>query len=243
MMTDTSLSLGSRVACSVMRHMAWQDGREDENDRAQLPPIEQIAAAVGCSANTLRGYLAELTEAGWVTVERSSRRASMTYWIWDSPHAPSGLYVPAASSSESERGVAQNLRDSGPVPFVGPEPSKTLETANAVSPAISDERRVYNHWRQQRGRVAARYDRPTPRRIEKIRARLKEFTDEELMRAIDGVAYDPWPDRRLHDDVPVIFRSREQVEKFLDLYEAGPGVNGRVLTPEQIATRYDEVPL
>lgn len=78
---------------------------------------------------------------------------------------------------------------------------------------------VYDHWRHARGRTSPRYRRISPKRREKIQARLREFTADELIRVIDAVAVDPWPDRARHDDIPVIFRSREQVDRFLEIHE------------------------
>jgi hypothetical protein len=75
---------------------------------------------------------------------------------------------------------------------------------------------VYDYWREKRGKTDARYaKRIAPNRRKKIAARLREFTSEELKRCIDGVALDPWEDRPRHDDLPVIFRSQEQVERFI----------------------------
>jgi hypothetical protein len=77
---------------------------------------------------------------------------------------------------------------------------------------------VYDYWREKRGKTDARYaKRIAPNRRKKIAARLREFTSEELKRCIDGVALDPWEDRPRHDDLTIIFRSQEQVEKFLAL--------------------------
>lgn len=77
--------------------------------------------------------------------------------------------------------------------------------------------RVYDHWREARGKTRSSYDKISPARKQKIQARLKEFTEEDLIQAIDNVAKDPWPDRKSHDDILVIFRSREQVERFLEM--------------------------
>lgn len=104
------------------------------------------------------------------------------------------------------------------------EKRKPLEPSGALVPMgealehrLAPWRVVYDHWRITRGKTRGNYDRPTPKRTKVINNRLQRFSPDDLMRAIDGVARDPWPDRALHDDLIVIFRSDEQVEKFLDL--------------------------
>jgi hypothetical protein len=82
---------------------------------------------------------------------------------------------------------------------------------------------IYDHWRVKLGKTDARYaNRITPNRRKKIAARLREFTSEELIRAIDGVALDPWQDRPRHNDLTIVFRTQEQVEKFIDLARGAP---------------------
>ena len=91
-----------------------------------------------------------------------------------------------------------------------------------VNGALDDVRRVYDHWRQARGKTRATYATISEGRRKKIQARLREFSADELCSAIDAVARDPWAERALHDDLTVIFRSREQVERFLEM----PALNG-----------------
>lgn len=121
--------------------------------------------------------------------------------------------------------------------------SKTLEPKtkikNTPSPNLSPEiAAVYDYWRTRCGKTHHAYQRCSPARRAKIASRLAEFTVDELKAAIDGVVSDPWEQRRLHDDITVIFRSREKVERFLEM----PGrlaENGEVLSesPAEFAAR------
>lgn len=104
--------------------------------------------------------------------------------------------------------------------------------ASPLSDSVAD---VYGYWRGSRGKTRSTYDQISEARRKKIATRLGEFSADDLKRAIDGVGCDPWPDRAKHDDVTIIFRSREQVEKFLDLADEGPARRG--LTPQEIARR------
>jgi hypothetical protein len=107
-----------------------------------------------------------------------------------------------------------------------------------------DVERVYEHWRKVCNKSRSNYQKVSPGRKQKILCRLKEFSVEELCRAIDGVARDPWNGRSLQNDLTIIFRSQEQVEKFLELAVAPLYVDGhdplckhrmkRGLTPTQL---------
>lgn len=126
------------------------------------------------------------------------------------------------------------------------ESESELKTANAVSSANSptadtdDVRTVYEVWRTERGRTNSRYAKISEARRAKIRTRLREFSVDELVRAVRGVALDPWAERPHHDDITVIFRSREQVERFLSFADEraavanGHGQSGTVRHLEKL---------
>ncbi len=124
-------------------------------------------------------------------------------------------------SGERAAHVPRSFADPTPIPTPTPKPRpKDLKTLSSTS--SPDVRVVYDFWRLERGKTNARYDRISDRREAKLKARLKEFSVEDLCNAIRGVALDPWLERSRHDDLVTIFSNREQVEKFLALYEAGP---------------------
>ena len=77
--------------------------------------------------------------------------------------------------------------------------------------------KVYEYWRQARGRTRKNYEQMSPNRRRKIETRLKEFSVDDLCQAIANVDNDPWEDRPKHDDIMVIFRNKEQVERFLEM--------------------------
>jgi hypothetical protein len=115
-------------------------------------------------------------------------------------------------------------------------PKKELYEANASSSTSVDVQAVYDHWRKARNKTDRRYDKLSDGRRSKIRARLREFSADELIRAIDAVALDPWEDRPRHDDVTVLFRSKETVDRFLEMANAPPArVNGYVSDEEKRA--------
>jgi hypothetical protein len=91
--------------------------------------------------------------------------------------------------------------------------------SNGTNGAVAE---VYAYWRDQRGKSRSNYERISPARRDKIASRLKEFTVDDLKHAIEGVSHDPWPERTQHDDLTIIFRNKEQVDKFLELYRDPP---------------------
>ncbi len=95
-------------------------------------------------------------------------------------------------------------------------------TPSSISVSTADVQTVYDHWRAARGKSNRRYDKLSDGRRAKIKSRLREFSAAELMRAIDAVALDPWEDRPRYDDLTVLFRSHEQVERFLGFAETSP---------------------
>lgn len=104
-----------------------------------------------------------------------------------------------------------------PVPSKGSsDPLEDRESGTVVD-LKTEVREVYDHWRDKCGKSDARYNSVAPERAKKIRARLSDgFPVADLKRAIDAVAADPWPDRKKHNDITVIFRSREKVDEWLD---------------------------
>jgi hypothetical protein len=82
-------------------------------------------------------------------------------------------------------------------------------------------RHVFEHYRARLRHPRAKLD---GKRAGLIRARLRDFSAEELCRAIDGVAQSDFHMGRhpktlgqRHDDVELIFRDVAHVEKFLDI--------------------------
>lgn len=106
------------------------------------------------------------------------------------------------------------------------------EVLNLGANAPVDE--IYEHWRNERGKTSSRYAKISDARRRKIQSRLREFSADELKQCISAVALDPWEDRPRHDDLTVILRSREQVDKFLALAEDPPT---RRVDPDEEADR------
>lgn len=175
----------------------------------------QVMPRVKATDRNVDGWLRELNQAGRIH----------RYVVGDRP------FVEFADFEANQ--PSEFLRRRGPSRFPSfagnsgtfpeaPGDSRLEGEGEIEAPRPSEIQNIYDHWRSARNRKSSRYDRMSGQRREKIEARLSEFPASELTRCIDGVALDPWPDRPRHDDIAIIFRSREQVEKFLELADHPP---------------------
>lgn len=133
-----------------------------------------------------------------------------------------------AVSSDQE---AVNKEEAKPPFPLRLEPNEDHQIALKVP---SDADRVFAHWMQARKKRAD--TKFSTERQSKIKARLKEgFTVQQLCRAIDGVAKDPWPERGKsgNDDLTIILREATQVEKFLELADGETSDGPRYPSPEE----------
>lgn len=209
---DLGLSPLSRLLYLQLRHYAWAD-------TDSFPGQDDLAKGLGVGARMLRNYLRELEEADLLETEQRGRGMTSAYVVREPLDRKCTSAQPGNTLPGSKEQQVEKTED------------KTLE-ASPLPPQIDE---VYDHWRTERGKTRSNYNQVSEGRRKKILARLREFSAEDLKRAIDGVGCDPWPERSKHDDITIIFRSREQVDKFLDLADEGPA--RRSLTPQEIARR------
>lgn len=209
---------------------------------------------VRCNDTQVTHWLEELQTVNRVFLYEASGKQFAQIVDFDQNQPTDFLRKRGASIYPDPLGeTAANTDQSGTTPELGGEgrPSGSLEGEgelegdregnNQGSPngeprrKVEDEaRQVYEYWRERLGKTDSRYNKIAPNRRQKIQARLREFTGLDLKRAIDGVALDPWEERPRHDDLTVIFRSQEQVERFLAIAEHPPAKRKRGLTPEEI---------
>lgn len=134
---------------------------------------------------------------------------------------------PCSEAQSTDKLAARSVSDTDAIPAPTVTYTDTGTKEPPVVPLAGDLHRVYDCWRSERGKTNARYDTISKARRQKIIARLREFSLADLERAIRAVALDPWDERSQHDDLTIILRSREQVEKFLAFADDPPAKNGR----------------
>lgn len=192
-------------------------------------------AAIGqrarLSVAAVKRALIELQEYGVVRVERHGANRTNSYWV---------EYT--RSTSDSSGGATGSLPESPPDSsggatndLQGNDPQLPIETPTESSPAEpeppnldveSGEQRkrpgwiVFEHW-QERIPNAKRKSLTNDRK-QKIAARLKSFSAEQLCRAIDAVSVDAFSlgvnDRKTpYTDFVTIFKNDSKVDYFLDM--------------------------
>lgn len=185
-----------------------------------------LAKLAGMSVDTFDGYAASLEAAGVLGVIRTYHRPNRWFLI--------ETVTETEETGGAEKTGHKDFKDLNPssLPTVGStqEGFKELEMSSNFPEKTDEVKRIYGHWRKVCNKSSAWYENISPARKQKIRCRLKEFSADELCRAIDGVARDPWEARSLQNDLTIIFRNQEQVCKFLELADS-PGSNGNGKLP------------
>ncbi len=201
----------------------------------------------GVSRSTLDATIAELTKIDALEVNPRFRddggRTSNDYLVLWLPPAdqPEGVlppvgeapsYQPEGLYARASKGLNENQGNEGGLS----PPGVAVFAAQGERDLVED---IYAHWKIARSKPRARL---TENRRVKIRARLREgFSVDDLIRAIDGVAFDPWPGRAQHDDLTVILRNPEQVERFVGFHEERPQREGGLSGAEAAAVARSEL--
>jgi hypothetical protein len=135
---DTRLSLQTRAVYMLLRNLIWQETRASEDTMtAEVGTVAEIAAAAGCSANSMKTYLAELRDAGWVSTSRMRRGHPFTITVFSIPTEPDfgSVALTEAVPTEPDSGPVQSqilAHSRGRVPSGSSNKSQT-EEANASS--------------------------------------------------------------------------------------------------------------
>lgn len=223
------LFTASPTAVKIYAILDRHSNRSDEC----FPGRERLSEMSGCSIATVKRAIAELCDMGalerWSRGRKGGGRTSNGYRILrDQPESNGVKSDPLDEGKRltsepfkrvtSDPGKNQSQSEPEGVLRFAPDPQAAdgSKTSMFGDPVID----VYGYWRIKRDKLRRNYDTISVGRHKKIAARLKDgFSVDDLKRAIDGVCLDVqrWPDRAQHDDLTVIFRNREQVDRFLDL--------------------------
>lgn len=175
------------------------------------PGQERLAAKTEKKVRAVRDGLKRL-EAGGL-IERTPR--------YRDGHRITDLYrLPiAADFAAMNEFIPADVDTSYRQPTAG-EPSEEPSEEKTVSADREAEDRLLMFWVEATGRNGK--TRLTQRRRLKVRARRKEFEDEEIRRAIVNCAASRWHVENGHTDIELICRSTEKLERFRDM-DGGEG--------------------
>ena len=73
-MNDTDLSVGARFTYAMLLQFAWQEG-------STFAKQETLAEKIGVSLSTVKRYLYELRDTGYISIDRKDRRYNNTYTL------------------------------------------------------------------------------------------------------------------------------------------------------------------
>jgi hypothetical protein len=143
------------------------------------------------------------------------------------PAAPPHQLHPAPDAGAQEMhptpagGAPPPPQEMHPEPSVQPSENRqgTTLLAAQARPDSVETRQVFEAWQAATGKHRAKLDDKRRRVIQRA---LRTYPLDEVIDAVQGWRNDPWPDRGRHNDLTVLLRDAEHLEKFRDLARAGP---------------------
>lgn len=195
--------------------------------------VDRVCREANCSANSYHRAIQWAIEAGELERVPYSGGGERTHVR----HRPNLFRFPALSECGTQNGVCTPQNgDQGGTQFGGEGGTQNGDhNKGTVSRAVSRANKdtlvlVFAAWCESTGRDSSR-TKLTRAREAKIAARLAEgYSVDDLVAAVRGVALSPFHmgenDRRQkYDDIVTVLRDGSQVEKFRDLFLAGPVKN------------------
>lgn len=185
--------------------------------------VDRVCREANCSQNSYHRAIQWAIDAGELERVPYSGGGERTHVR----HRPNLFRFPALSECTPQNG------DQGGTQIGGEGGTQNGDhNKRAVSRAVSRAETntsdtVFAAWCAATGRDASR-TKLTRSRLAKISARLAEgYTEEDLVAAVRGVALSPFhmgqnERKQRYDDIVTILRDGPQVEKFRDLFLAGP---------------------
>lgn len=220
--------------------MADREGRlEDRPKKIKLSifPGDNVDCEVGLQALHDKGFIVRYQH-------EKGRFVQIKNWgKHQSPHvkeAPSTIPAPCEHHTSTVRAPDKPragtsvaaLTPSSLTPDSGlltPDSSSLRSLSSAAPPADSDpggEQEVFEHWKRTWGHPNAVFD---PKRRGRIRARLKNFTVDQLCDAISGFRNSPWHSGtdpkgqgKVYDGLDTLLRDTAQVEEGIRLLAHPP---------------------
>ena len=215
--------------------LAIADNAHDDGAQA-WPSITTLVRKTGLAERTVQVALNALQAIGELQVDHNAgpRHCNLYRILMLTPagDAPPHNMHPAGDAGVQEMhptpagDAPLPPQEMHPEPSIEPSRNRQVLTPLSVVPtdaAVGDTvSRVWQAWIESCGADHGGRRRLTPKRKGVIRARLREYPTEDVEDAARGWPFDPWPERVNHNDLTVLLRNGEQLEKFRDLYRHGP---------------------
>ena len=199
--------------------------------RAHLPRLAGDLHSIQTGEQTIEGLAGALVEHHlWTEAEGGWQVRGWLNWN------PSRAEIDEGRRKASVGGVLGNHRrwhqdapdpecPHCPSPRITPPDRPRSLTQREGKEKSTDARRIFDAWRESTGKARAVLD---GKRERLIKARLKEFSVDDLVIAVGGWARSPFHSgendrRRVYNDIELILRDAAHVEQFLDLARGGSG--------------------
>lgn len=242
---NSDTTLADRLVLLVLADHANDDGT------GAYPSVLTIAHEARLSKRAAQYALRRLESHRAIAREGVSQYGTTIYRVEmpasaGSDSAPGGAPDAGAHDLHGVQETTQNVQSSAPEPSLEPSTSEAdasedvEQTGNVVSLPVQSRpdpiTELFEHWRTQCGHQRARL---SPDRRRKIAARLRDFTFDELITAIDGAARGAFVDERgvRHDDLSLIFRNPEKVRLNIARAAATPAARPMTDLEQRTAAR------
>jgi hypothetical protein len=194
----------------------------DYSDRHCFASNRLLAEKMGWEINSLSNALTKIRKMGWVwnVGDDNGNRMLMTP-LSRSSLVPGPRHLNSTTSSSIDYGP-RHLYSTGL--YKEEILEEEIEEKSKPKGSHSDSKQpeitqVFEYWRSFLNHPKSKLDDNRRRRIA---ARLKTFSVDDLKRAIEGVKKSPWhmgdnPGRVVYDGIQTIFKTNDQVEKFIQL--------------------------
>lgn len=220
----------------------------DPNGKNAWPSTARLSADCGLSERTVQTAVKQLIAKGVLSCEPQKGKHGTnlyTVHVKAKPPAesapPQNLHpadsdvrppqkttpTPAASAPEPSITVSRTVQ----VPPQPPRSVALVPVANGVAKASPIEQ-VFEAWQEAAGKRKAVLD---PKRRALIAKALKAYSVDDLIDAVRGWQHSPHhrgenPSATVYNDLGLLLRDAEHIERFRDLEQQGPAANPRSLS-------------
>lgn len=124
---------------------------------------------------------------------------------------------PRSVAEANPEAVVEANAEAAPNTAVSGQRSSKSKALKALSTSSTDELLVFDYWRQETGHLKAQFD---TKRQRAVRERLKDYSVDDLRRAVDGCLLTPHNQGKndrgeVYDDLELICRDAAHVDRFM----------------------------
>lgn len=231
LLDDTRLSTAARMTWIMLAKYAWGKDRHS-------PGQESLGGLLGVTDRAVRGYMAELKDAGWLESERRGLGDTNHYFLLIPDSG--GTVVPDGPEGEfrSVRTVSSDIQDNSK--DNSSSTKKSSRGGNPV-PVPEDVAAVFDEWvavrSEHRGRKVTAVLGAARRKL--IERAIESHGVEDVKLAVVGWRRSPHhvgenDAKAIYDSLELLLRNAGNIERFRDLELGARDAAARPLSPEEV---------